>query len=71
MEGVPARDPETAYLTGAYVAGDMTKDEVIAALDRRYKPQPASKRLERAMALADAIGPSDPGFDMKTFTDEM
>jgi antitoxin VapB len=28
-------------------------------------------RFLRAMALADAMGPSDPNFDMKRFTDEM
>ena len=39
MEGIRARDPETDYLQDAYIAGDMTTDEMIAALDRHYKPQ--------------------------------
>jgi antitoxin VapB len=29
------------------------------------------ERLARAMALADAMGPNDPDFDMKAFTDAM
>lgn len=36
-----------------------------------HKPQPTSERRRRAQALADAMGPGDPGFDMKKFTDDM
>jgi antitoxin VapB len=32
---------------------------------------PLSERLAPAIARADALGPSDPTFDMKKFTDEM
>ena len=32
---------------------------------------PLRERLARSKALADAMGPSDPAFDMKAYTDEM
>ena len=35
---------------------------------KRIEPLP--QRIARAQALADAMGPNDPDFDMKAFTDE-
>ncbi|MQT13118.1 type II toxin-antitoxin system VapB family antitoxin [Segnochrobactrum spirostomi] len=32
---------------------------------------PLAQRLRRAIALADAMGPSDPTFDAKPFMDDM
>lgn len=39
MEGTRARDPGAAAIKEAYVAGDLTTEEMIAALDERYKPE--------------------------------
>lgn len=40
-------------------------------LHRVRKAMPLRERLTRAMALADAMGPGDPTFDMKKYTDAM
>jgi antitoxin VapB len=40
-------------------------------LERTKRRDRSDKRLLRAMALADAMGPSDPNFDTKRFMDEM
>jgi antitoxin VapB len=32
---------------------------------------PVKERLAKARAMADALGPSSPGFDQKAFTDEL
>ena len=40
-------------------------------LERARQKRPLLKRLARAQAMADAMGPSDPDFDMKRYTDEM
>jgi antitoxin VapB len=51
------------------------KEAVRAALEIALKEtrrkRPFSERIKRAQALADAMGPSDPDFDMKKFMDEM
>ena len=41
------------------------------ALKETRRKRPFSERIKRAQALADAMGPSDPDFDMKKFMDEM
>lgn len=40
-------------------------------LDRVRRASPLRERLEKAIALADAMGPGDPAFDLKEFSDEM
>jgi antitoxin VapB len=40
-------------------------------LKRARRKKPLKDRLAEAMAIADAMGPTDPDFDMKKFTDEM
>jgi antitoxin VapB len=40
-------------------------------LDRARMATPLRERIAGAMVLADAMGPGDPTFDMKAFTDEM
>lgn len=37
---------------------------------RARKERPMKERIARALALADALGPTDPNFDMKRFSDE-
>lgn len=40
-------------------------------LDRTRQELPIRRRLAKALELADAMGPGDPAFSMKAFTDEM
>lgn len=40
-------------------------------LDRVAKANRLRLDFTRAQAMADAMGPSDPAFDMKKFTDEL
>ena len=40
-------------------------------LDRTRQELPIRQRLAKALELADAIGPADPEFSMKAFTDDM
>ena len=40
-------------------------------LERVRRAMPLRERIAKAMALADAMGPSDPEFDLKTYADEM
>jgi antitoxin VapB len=52
-----------------------TKTEAVhralqAQLAEARRALPLRERLARSKTMADAIGPSDPAFDMKAFTDE-
>lgn len=54
----------------------VTKKEAVRIalrneLERTKRRNRSDERFLRAMALADAMGPSDPNFDMKRFMDEM
>ncbi|MFZ1416668.1 MAG: type II toxin-antitoxin system VapB family antitoxin [Defluviicoccus sp.] len=56
--------------------GAKTKTEAVrralqAQLAEVRRALPLKQRLARAQALADAMGTSDPGFDMKTYTDSL
>jgi antitoxin VapB len=33
--------------------------------------RPIKERIAKALSLADALGPTDPNFDMKRFSDEL
>jgi antitoxin VapB len=58
-------------------AGVRTKTEAVRLalqheLQRINEKLPASERIKKSLALADAMGPSgNDDFDMKAFTDEM
>ena len=72
------RDPEVAALAEEVrrVTKARTKTEAVrSALQARLaevrRALPLRDRLARSKSLADALGPSDPGFDMKAYTDEM
>lgn len=72
------RDPEVDALAEEVrkLTKTKTKTEAVrralqAQLDEALRALPLSERLERAKALADALGPRDPDFDMKRYTDEM
>lgn len=72
------RDPEVADLVAEIqkLTKAPTKTEAVRRalqneLARTRKALPLRDRLDRARRLADAMGPSDPTFDMKRFSDEM
>jgi antitoxin VapB len=72
------RDDEVAALArkvqGLTKARTVT-EAVRAALEheiaREREKLPPSARLARSIAMAAAIGPVDPAFEMKKFTDEI
>lgn len=49
---------------------DAASDEVLRTFAKTASDS-LRDRLEEVIRLADAMGPNDPGFDMKKFTDEM
>lgn len=72
------RDDEVAAL--ARKVQGLTKSRTLteavrAALEHEIERQrnklPPSARLARSVAMAAALGPVDPDFDMRRFTDEM
>ena len=72
------RDEEVDALAGELkevLKAPSKKDAVKTALQnelqRARRERTFSERIKRAQAMADAMGPSDPNFDMKKFTDEM
>lgn len=72
------RDPEVDLLaeelrriTKAKTKTEAVRQALEAQLLSARRALPLAERLSRARALADAMGPSDPAFDMKAFTDEM
>jgi antitoxin VapB len=72
------RDPEVSALaeelrrlTHAGTKTEAVKLALKSRIDEARRALPIEERLARAHSLADAMGPSDPTFDMKRFTDEM
>ncbi|MBV8189410.1 MAG: type II toxin-antitoxin system VapB family antitoxin [Alphaproteobacteria bacterium] len=72
------RDPEVEALAEEVrrITNAKTKTEAVrralqVQLADARRAMPLRERLARSKALADAIGPSDPAFDMKSFTDDM
>lgn len=71
------RDPEVDGLAEELkrLTRSVSKTEAVRTalrerVDELRRAQPGD-RLARAKALADAMGPTSPDFDMKRFTDEM
>ncbi|NLS04556.1 type II toxin-antitoxin system VapB family antitoxin [Rhizobium sp. P32RR-XVIII] len=62
---------EIQRLTKAATKTDAVRLALQNELARARQALPLQDRLERAKAMADAMGPSDPAFDMKSFTDTM
>jgi antitoxin VapB len=58
-------------LTKAKTKTEAVRRALKAQLAQARRTAPLDDRLARAKALADSMGPSDPGFDMKTYSDEM
>lgn len=62
---------EVQKLTKAPTKIEAIRQALRNELARQRKVLPPRDRLARAKALADAMGPSDPAFNLKTFTDDI
>lgn len=58
-------------LTNAPSKTAAVRRALINEIEREQKAVPLSERLERIRARVDAMGPTDPNFDMKAFSDEL
>lgn len=72
------RDPEVDALaeevrkrTNAKSKTEAVRQSLLAQVQQARRAQPLRERLARAKAMADAMGSSDPAFDMKAHSDEM
>ncbi len=68
---VDALAEEVRKLTNAKTKTEAVRCALQAQLLNARHALPLQERLARSKALADAMGRSNPAFDMKTFTDEM
>jgi antitoxin VapB len=68
---VDALAEEVRRLTKAKSKTEAVRRALEAQLAQARRAAPLEDRLARAKALADALGQSDPAFDMKAYTDEM
>jgi antitoxin VapB len=68
---VDALAEELRRLTNAGTKTEAVRWALLAQLAAVRRTLPLRDRLVRSSALADAMGPSDPAFDMKAYTDEM
>jgi len=68
---VDALARELQVVTGAPNKSEVVKQALRRELERAKRAKPLSERLKPAMDLIASIGPSDPNFDMKAYTDEM
>jgi antitoxin VapB len=68
---VDALAEEVRKLTKAKTKTDAVRRALQAQLVAARRALPVRDRLARSRALADAMGPGDPTFDMKSYTDEM
>lgn len=68
---VDALAEEVRKLTKARTKTEAVRQALQDQLARARRALPLKTRLARSKTLADAMGPSDPGFDMKYYTDEM
>lgn len=68
---VDALTEEVRKLTKTKTMTEAVRQALRTQLAQARRTVPVSERLARSKALADAVGPSDPAFDMKAYTDEM
>jgi antitoxin VapB len=68
---VDALAEEVRKLTKAKTKTEAVRRALQTQLAEARRALPLKDRLARSKALADAMGPSAPGFDMKAYTDEM
>ena len=58
-------------ITGARTKTDAVRLALQHEVERNRRGTPLRERLAAAKAAAQQIGPVDPAFDMKTFTDAL
>jgi len=58
-------------LTGVKTKTEAVRRALIAQLEAETSRKPLLERLEPILSRADSLGPGDPDFDMKKFTDEI
>lgn len=58
-------------MTGAPTKTEAVRLALQHEIERNRKATPLRERLAKAQALAQEIGPLDPAFDMKAFTDSL
>ncbi len=68
---INARAEEPRQLTGAKTKTEAVRRALQTQLAEARRVVPLRDRLARSKALADALGPSDPDFDMKVYADDM
>lgn len=68
---VDALAEEVRRLTKAKTKTEAVRRALEAQIAQARHAAPLKNRLTRAKALADAMGTSDPAFDMKAYTDEL
>ncbi|MDX3926174.1 MAG: type II toxin-antitoxin system VapB family antitoxin [Shinella sp.] len=68
---VDALAEEVRRLTKAKTKTEAVRQALRNQLAEARRAMPLRDRLARSKALADAMGPNDPDFNMKTYTDEM
>jgi antitoxin VapB len=57
--------------TGAKTKTDAVRQALQDALDAKLNQTPLLERIKPLQSRVAGLGPVDPDFDMKTFTDEM
>jgi antitoxin VapB len=68
---VDALTEEVRKLTKTKTMTEAVRQALRTQLAQARRTVPVSERLARSKALADAVGLSDPAFDMKAYTDNM
>jgi antitoxin VapB len=68
---VEALAEEIRKLTKTKTKTEAVRRALRAQLAEARRALPLRDRLARSKALADAMGPTESAFDMKTYTDEM
>ena len=68
---VDALAEEVRRVTKAKTKTEAVRKALRLQLDEARRALPLRERLARSKALADALGSSDPAFDMKAYRDEM
>lgn len=68
---VDALAEEAQRLTKAKTKTETVRRALQAQIREARRALPLRERLAEARALADAMGQTAPGFDMKRFTDQM
>lgn len=68
---VDALAEELRRLTKASSKTEAVRRALQERVAELRRARPLAERLARSKALADAMGPGDSAFDMKSYTDEM